>query len=150
MMAKKDDKNSLPITEESFFLEDNTFGDNWMETIADEAVSAIEGELAVDVFETAKDVVVKAPVAGIDPDYLDITLTDEMVMVKGERKEEKEVDKSSYHLQECYWGAFSRTVNLPTKVVPDEAKADFKNGILTIRIPKAANNKIKKLKVNLG
>jgi HSP20 family protein len=150
MMAKNDDKNSLPITEESFFLEDNTFGGNWMDSLADETVNAIEGELAVDVFETAKDVVVKAPVAGIDPDHLDITLTDEMVMVKGERKEEKEVDKNSYHLQECYWGAFSRTVNLPAKVVPDEAKADFKNGILTIRIPKAANNKIKKLKVNLG
>lgn len=150
MMAKNDNKGSLPITDESFFLEENTFGDNWMDSFSEDTSSAIEGELAVDVYETAKDIVVKAPVAGIDPDHLDLTLTDEMVMVKGERKEEKEVDKNSYHLQECYWGTFSRTVNLPTKVVPDEAKADFKNGILTIRIPKAANNKIKKLKVNLG
>ncbi len=150
MMAKNNDKSSLPVTEESFFLEDNALGDNWMDTFTDEAISAVEGELAVDVYETAKDVVVKAPVAGIDPDHLDITLTDEMVMVKGERKEEKEVEKNSYHLQECYWGTFSRTVNLPTKVIPDEAKADFKNGILTIRIPKATNSKIKKLKVNLG
>lgn len=150
MMAKNDNKGSLPITEESFFLEENTFGDNWMDSFSEDTSSAIEGELAVDVYETAKDIVVKAPVAGIDPDHLDLTLTDEMVMVKGERKEEKEVDKNSYHLQECYWGTFSRTVNLPAKVVPDEAKADFKNGILTIRIPKAANNKIKKLKVNLG
>lgn len=150
MMAKNDNKGSLPITDESFFLEENTFGDNWMDSFSEDTSSAIEGELAVDVYETAKDIVVKAPVAGIDPDHLDLTLTDEMVMVKGERKEEKEVDKNSYHLQECYWGTFSRTVNLPAKVVPDEAKADFKNGILTIRIPKAANNKIKKLKVNLG
>lgn len=149
-MAKNDNKGSLPITDESFFLEENTFGDNWMDSFSEDTSSAIEGELAVDVYETAKDIVVKAPVAGIDPDHLDLTLTDEMVMVKGERKEEKEVDKNSYHLQECYWGTFSRTVNLPAKVVPDEAKADFKNGILTIRIPKAANNKIKKLKVNLG
>ena len=119
-----------------------------MESMVEEA--AVEGELAVDVYETAKDVVIKAPVAGIDPEDLDITITDEMVMVKGERKEEREVEKSSYHYQECYWGAFSRTVNLPVKVLPDDAKADFKNGILTIRIPKAITAKIKKLKVNLG
>jgi HSP20 family protein len=149
MTAKNDDKKPLPVTEESFFLDDNTFSDNWMDSFAEDTSSAVEGELAVDVYETARDVVVKAPVAGIDSDNLDITLTDEMLMVKGERKEEHEVDKNSYHLQECYWGSFSRTVNLPAKVVSDEAKADFKNGILTIRIPKASSKTIKKLKVNL-
>ena len=146
MMAKEDNKTTTPVTEESFFLEENTFGDNWMDTMVEQ--TGVEGELAVDVYETTKDVVIKAPVAGIDPENLDITITDEMVMVKGERKEEKEVEQSAYHFQECYWGAFSRTVNLPVKVLADDAKADFKNGILTIRVPKVSTAKIKKLKVN--
>ncbi|MDD5693325.1 MAG: Hsp20/alpha crystallin family protein [Patescibacteria group bacterium] len=149
MMTKNNDNNPVPVTEESFFLEDNTFNNDWMGSMMEDTVSNIEGELAVDVYETAKEMVVKAPVAGIDPENLDITLTEEMVMIKGERKEVREVDKSSYRLQECYWGSFSRTIDLPTKVLPDEANADFKNGILTIRIPKAVVNKIKKLKINI-
>ena len=85
-MAKNDNKDRT-VTEESFFLEDNTFGDNWMDTMIEQP--DVQGELAVDVFETAKEVVVKAPVAGIVPDDLDITLTDEMIMIKGEKKRRK-------------------------------------------------------------
>ena len=151
MLAKKSKNEVTPVTEESFFLEENTFGPEWMDNVSQELGQAIEGELAVDVYETTNDVVVKAPIAGVHgEDDLDITLTDEMVMIKGERKEEKEVQKDSYHLQECYWGSFSRSINLPAKVVPEEGKAEFRKGILTIRIPKASANKIKKLKVNLG
>ena len=146
-MAKDNSKTPTPITEESFFLEDNTFNGDWVDNMIEDTSPAIEGELAVDVYETAKEVVVKAPVAGINPENLDITITDEMIMIKGERAEEREVDKNSYHLQECYWGVFSRTVNLPAKILSDEAKASFKNGILTIRAPKAVINKINKLKV---
>ncbi len=149
MMTKNNENNQVPVTEESFFLEENTLNNDWMGSMMEDTVSSIEGELAVDVYETAKEMVVKAPVAGIDPENLDITLTEEMVMIKGERKEIREVDKSSYRLQECYWGSFSRTVDLPVKVLPDDANADFKNGILTIRIPKAVVNKIKKLKINI-
>ena len=149
MMTKNNENSQVPVTEESFFLEENTLNNDWMGSMMEDTVTSIEGELAVDVYETAKEMVVKAPVAGIDPENLDITLTEEMVMIKGERKEIREVDKSSYRLQECYWGSFSRTVDLPVKVLPDEASADFKNGILTIRIPKAVVNKIKKLKINI-
>lgn len=147
MMSKKGNTSAPAVTEESFFLESNSLMDEFLTDVPE---AAVDGELAVDVFENAKEMVVKAPVAGVDPSNIDITITDDMVMVRGERVEEKEVDESSYHLKECYWGSFSRTVNLPTKGIPDEAKADFKNGILTIRVPKAETNKLRKLKVNMG
>jgi HSP20 family molecular chaperone IbpA len=141
-----------PITEESFFLEDNVLTNDWMEmpeTLAAEEPT-VDGQLAVDVYETAKDMVVKAPVAGVDGDDIDITVTDEMVIIRGERKDTKEVDKGSYHAQECYWGSFSRTVSLPQKGLADEAQASFSKGILTVRIPKAETNKLRKIKVNAG
>ncbi|MEI7690093.1 MAG: Hsp20/alpha crystallin family protein [bacterium] len=146
MMAKKEGKDVPMVTEESFFLEDNTFTTDWLESVPDKTV---EGELAVDVYETARDMVVKAPIAGLgEEEDIDITLTEEMVIVKGERREEREVDHNNYHIQECYWGTFSRTVNLPAKGLPEEAVASFNKGILTIRIPKAEVNKLRKLKVN--
>ena len=149
MMAKKE-RGEYPVTEENFFLEDNNnLTTDWIDEPLAEAV--VEGELAVDVYETAKEVVVKAPIAGIDGDAdLDITIGDEVVTIRGERKEEKEVEKDAYHSQECYWGAFSRMISLPAKILPDEASADFKKGILTIRMPKAVVNAVKKLKVNVG
>lgn len=145
MMSKKKKDTAPTVTEESFFLEGNTLMDDYLSDVPE---MPLEGELAVDVFETAKDMVIKAPIAGVNGDDIDITITDDMIMVRGERKEEKEVDDSSFHLKECYWGAFSRTVNLPQKGLPDDASADFKNGILTIRVPKADANKLRKLKIN--
>jgi len=140
-----------PVTEESFFLEETVLTNDWMgmpETIAVEEETTVDGQLAVDVYENAKEIVVKAPVAGVDGDDIDITVTDEMVIIRGERKETKEVDNGSYHAQECYWGSFSRTISLPQKGLADEAKASFSKGILTIRIPKAETNKLRKIKVN--
>jgi len=150
MPSKKVKTAPSPVTEESFFLEDNILTEDWlgapvMETPEE---ATVDGQLAVDVYETAKDMVVKAPVAGVGGDDIDITVTDEMIIIRGERKETKEVDLGSYHAQECYWGGFSRTVNLPQKGLADEAIADFSKGILTIRIPKAETNKLRKLKVN--
>jgi HSP20 family protein len=139
-----------PVTEESFFLEDNILTDDWLDMPITEAPeeAAADGQLAVDVYETAKEIVVKAPVAGVAGDDIDITVTDEMVIIRGDRKEVKEVDLGSYHAQEFYWGSFSRTISLPKKGLADEAKADFSKGILTIRIPKAETNKLRKLKVS--
>ncbi len=139
-----------PVTEESFFLQDNILTEEWLDMpiVAAPEEATVDGQLAVDVFETAKDVVIKAPIAGVGGDDIDITVTDEMVIIRGERKEAKEVDLGSYHAQECYWGSFSRTISLPKKGLADEAKADFSKGILTIRVPKAETNKLRKLKVS--
>jgi HSP20 family protein len=106
-----------------------------------------EGQLAVDVYQTDSNVVVKAPVAGVKPEELDITVTDDMVTIRGERKEEKKIEKENYLCQECYWGAFSRSIILPVQVASEKAKAIFKDGILTITAPKAARARTKKVKV---
>jgi HSP20 family protein len=151
MPGKKAKMAPSPVTEESFFLEDNILTDDWMAApIVVEAPEepALDGQLAVDLYETAKEMVIKAPIAGVGGDDIDITVTDEMIIIRGERKEVKEVDLGSYHAQECYWGSFSRTLNLPQKGLADEAQADFSKGILTIRIPKAETNKLRKLKVS--
>ena len=142
-----------PVTEESFFLEETVINNDWLDipqTPFVEEETTVDGQLAVDVFETAKEMVVKAPVAGVDGDDIDITVTDEMVIIRGERKDVREVDMGSYHAQECYWGSFSRTISLPQKGLADAAQAGFAKGILTIRIPKAETNKLRKIKVNAG
>ena len=105
------------------------------------------GQLSVDIYQTTKDIVVVAPIAGVNGDNLDIMVTDELVSIKGKREETKEVTDDQYYLKECFFGSFARTVTLPVLVVPDEADAVFKNGVLTVRIPKASQSKIRKLKV---
>ena len=70
-----------------------------------------------------------------------------MVTIKGERKNEEEVENGNYYYQECYWGAFSRSVLLPVDVLPEKIDASLKNGILTIRLPKADTTKTKKIQV---
>lgn len=107
------------------------------------------GQLAIDAFQTHEDVIVKAPIAGVSPDDLEISITDDTVSVKGQRRESQEVERDNYFCQECYWGSFARTFTLPVAVDPDHAKASLKNGILTIIIPKQEKTKIRTVKVNL-
>ena len=106
-----------------------------------------EGQLAVDVFQTDDDVVIKAPLAGVKPEDLEISITDEVVTIKGERKEQEEIARENYLCQECYWGAFARAYVLPVAVVGDKAQASLKNGILTIKIPKQEKTKVKTIQV---
>ena len=106
-----------------------------------------EGQLAVDVFQTDDDVVLKAPIAGVKPEDLEISITDEVVTIKGERKEESEIARENYLCQECYWGSFARAYVLPVAVMGDKAQASLKNGILTIKIPKQEKSKAKTIEV---
>jgi HSP20 family protein len=100
------------------------------------------------MYQTQEDIVVKAPVAGVDPANLDITVQADSVTIRGERKEEKEVADDHYHSKECYWGAFSRMVVLPVEGDAERAKATFMNGILTIRVPKSKKTQPVRLKVD--
>ena len=106
-----------------------------------------EGQLAIDVFQTDDDIIIKTPVAGVRPEDLEISITDESVTIKGERKEQEEVKRENYLSQECYWGAFSRSYILPIPVTSEKAEATLKNGILTIKIPKQEKTKIKTIEV---
>lgn len=111
--------------------------------------SDYEGQLAVDVYQTPSNVVIKAPIAGVRPDEVDVSIADDVVTIKGERKSDIAVAKENYYYQECYWGTFSRSVVLPVAADTEHAQATFKNGILTIIIPKEARAKTKNVRVKL-
>lgn len=106
-----------------------------------------EGQLTIDVYQTENDIVIKSTIAGVKPEDLDVSINNDMVTVKGERKNEEIVEHGNYYYQECYWGSFSRSVLLPVDVIPEKADAALKNGILTIRLPKADTTKTKKIQV---
>jgi HSP20 family molecular chaperone IbpA len=108
---------------------------------------ANEGELAVDVYQTADFVVVKALVAGVPPTNLDISLSRDMITIQGTREDEREAEDNNYFQRELYWGGFSRTILLPEEVDVDMADASEKHGILVIRLPKINKAKQTKLKV---
>ncbi len=108
-----------------------------------------EGTLTVDVYQTPSEIVIESAVAGVRPEDLDVMATNDSVTIKGSRHREKEVKDDDYLYQECYWGRFSRSVILPQEVDPDAAVVNFKNGILTVRLPKLDKQKAKKLKVKL-
>lgn len=95
------------------------------------------GQLAIDVYETDSDIVFVAPIAGVDPDDIEVSITDDVVSVEGERKSAKEATEDDYFVQECYWGKFSRQYILPIEVEAEKGKAEIKDGILTVTIPKA-------------
>jgi HSP20 family protein len=106
-----------------------------------------EGQLTIDVYQTETEIVIKSTIAGVKPEDLDVTINNDMVAIKGERKNEETVDTGNYYYQECYWGSFSRSVLLPVDVIPEKADASLKNGILTIRLPKADTTRTKKIQV---
>ncbi len=107
-----------------------------------------EGQLTVDVYETTKDLVIVAPVAGVDTTNLDITVSDgEVLTIRGFRSIGKNVKDEDYLTRECFWGAFSRSIVLPDGVNVDRIGASFKRGVLKISIPKAPKEKHKKVKI---
>jgi HSP20 family protein len=108
-----------------------------------------EGQLTVDVYQTPSDIVVESAIAGVKPDDIDVNVTNDSITIKGERRREKAVKDEDYFYQECYWGKFSRSVILPQEVDPEAAEVTFKNGILTVRLPKLNRKKSKKLKVKV-
>lgn len=108
-----------------------------------------EGTLMVDVYQTPDEIVVESAVAGIDPAEIDINASTDAITIRGERKRERRIKDNDYFYQECYWGRFSRTVILPQEVDPDAADVSFKNGILTVKLPKLNRKKSKKLKVKV-
>ncbi len=114
---------------------------NWIEE--EEQV----GELTVDVYQTPELIVIKAMIAGVRPEDLDISITRDMVTIKGRREEEKSIREEDYFAHELYWGAFSRTITLPSEIDVDESEAVEKHGLLILKLPKLDKKRLSKLKV---
>ena len=106
-----------------------------------------EGQLTVDVFQTPSHIVIKTLVAGVKREDLDISISRDMVTIKGKREEERNIAESDYYHKELYWGSFTRTVILPTEIDIEGADATENLGMLTIRLPKIDKEKQTKLKV---
>lgn len=100
-----------------------------------------EGQLSVDVFDTEDKIILKAAMAGVNPEDLDIFLDNDMLTIRGRRESGVTVKEDDYYYQECYWGGFSRSVLMPVDVNAAEIKASLKNGVLTVELPKIEKKK---------
>ena len=105
------------------------------------------GELAVDVYQTPTHIVIKAMIAGVRPEDLDVSITRDMVTVRGKRESHTEGTAGCFFFQELYWGSFSRTIVLPQEIDIESAEAQEKHGLLVIRLPKLDKSRQAKLKV---
>jgi len=114
---------------------------------SEEWLSEYEGELNIDMYQTKDNVIIKSTIAGVKSEDLDITIANDMLTIRGERRREERIEQEDYFYQECYWGGFSRSVILPIDVDTENIEADLKDGILTVILPKAAKAKTKKIKV---
>jgi HSP20 family protein len=115
--------------------------DEWMEETVE------EGQLTVDVYQNANDIVIKTIVAGVKPEDLDISISRDMVTIRGKREEVREVSDDDYFHQELYWGSFSRTVLLPEEIDVESSEATERHGLLTLRLPKIDKRRQTKLRV---
>lgn len=101
----------------------------------------------LDMYEENGDVVVKAELPGMSKDDIEVTLSDSMLTLKGEKKKEEEVKEKDYHRCEREYGSFLRTIDLPAEIKTEGVKAVFKEGVLEIRLPKSEKAKEKEVRV---
>jgi len=106
-----------------------------------------EGQLAIDMYQTPSEIVVKTMIAGVKQEDLDVSITRDMVIVKGKREESNDTAGNDYFHKELYWGSFSRTIILPQEIDVDESEAINKNGLLIIKMPKIDKHRQAKLKI---
>jgi len=152
-MAKHDDDLFMDELETDFLNDEpapqnaqqtagNADDNDWLEE------TDVPGQLAVDVYQTKEDIVVVAPVPGVSKENIDLSIVESTLTVRGSRKEGEKVRTSDYFVQECYWGEFSRSIILPVQVKEEESEAELKDGMLTIKIPKTEQDKVKKINIS--
>jgi HSP20 family protein len=105
------------------------------------------GMPAVDMYQTDDEIVVKVAVPGMKPEDVQISVTGDVLSIKGETKEESDAKEKAYHIREQCWGYFERSITLPTAVKSEKAQAAFENGVLRITLPKAEDVKPKMITV---
>jgi HSP20 family protein len=118
--------------------------------LEDDSSTGGEGQLPVDVHQTASDIVIRAFVAGVRPDELNISISRDMVEIEGSRSEREQVATADYFTRELFWGSFSRTILLPQEVDVEASSASAKDGLVTIILPRLDKAKQTKLRVKAG
>lgn len=130
--SKKIAKKNVPVKvqkdDSDFFLQE--------ELEHDSELFEGEGQLSCDVYQNKDDIIVKSTIAGVDPKNIDISVSNDLLTIRGFREAEDRVQEDDYYYRECYWGTFSRSIVLPQEVDPNKTQSSLKNGILTIILPK--------------
>lgn len=107
----------------------------------------LDGELSVDVYQTPNEIIIEAMLAGVKPEDLQISITRDMVTIKGRRDGNTQISEDDYFYRELYWGAFSRSILLPHEIEIESVEAVEKHGLLIIRLPKIDKARQAKVKV---
>ena len=136
------DHESFADTEESEKVNVRKQQGNW-----DEEEESQDGELPIDMYQTRDAIIIRALVAGVSPEDLNISITRDMVTLKGQREEIQEAPDEDYYHRELFWGSFSRSIVLPEEIVIDEAEAKEKHGLLEITLPKLDKGRSTRLSV---
>jgi HSP20 family protein len=137
-LSDDDDTNAAPavVPDESDWEDD------------EDAAAGVPGQLAVDVYETEEKLVVKARTAGVNKQDLDVSISDGILTISGTLSSGDDTDATQWHIQECYWGEFSRTLALPVAVREEEVDAVLKDGVLTISFIKVKSEQARKIQIN--
>lgn len=128
------------VTEQVY--EEEVADDDWVED------EDIPGQLAVDVYETADKLIIKARTAGIERKDLDVSISDNILTISGVLSGSEDDKVTQWHIQECYWGEFSRTIALPVQVKEDGVEAVLKDGVLTVSFEKEKTEARKRILIN--
>lgn len=137
-MKKK--KNKKESDEE--IIEDNDEELEDVDEELEEDPNLEEGQLSVDVYQEGENIIIKSTIAGVEPEDIDITFDNDMITIRGERRNNNNVRDEDYFFQECYWGSFSRSIILPVDVDTEQIEATIRNGVLTVTLPKAEKKDI--------
>lgn len=135
------DEDTVMDTDQS--TTDQSANDTWDENEQED----LPGQLAVDVYETDEKLVVKARTAGVNKSDLDVSISDGILTISGTLSSGDDSVATHWHVQECYWGEFSRTLALPVQVKEDEVEAVLKDGVLTISFTKIKQEQARKIEI---
>lgn len=109
-----------------------------------------EGQLPVDVYQTANDIIIRTFIAAVRPDEMNVSISRDMVVIEGSREERDTIVEGDYFARELFWGRFAKTILLPQEVDVDASTATAKDGLLTITLPKLDKARQTKLRVKAG
>lgn len=137
-------KEMEPFRREMERLWDRFFGETWLSRPFAEV-----WQPSADIIETETGIVVKADLPGLDASDIDVSISEDVLTVKGEKRKEEEKTGERYHSVERYYGSFQRSFRLPTSVQMDKVEATFEKGVLTISLPKTEEAKKKEIKVQV-